>query len=122
MPDPDDVDLTVVVMVFTAADPEALLSVLAKYVVLARGHPGCRNIDLIASVTHPGRLLIIQKWSSPAAQQAHFDSADMVEMAEAVVACSPRPPTSTCSRRSAPTTWREPLLQWAASRSLTRGR
>lgn len=94
MPDPDsdDVDLTVVVMAFTAADPEALLSVLAKYVVLSRGHPGCRNIDLIASVTHPGRLLVIQKWSSPAAQQAHFDSADMVEMAEACRGVLAAPP------------------------------
>ena len=92
MPDPDDVDLTVVVMVFTAAAPEALLSVLAKYVVLARGHPGCRNIDLIASVTHPGRLLVIQKWSSPAAQQAHFDSADMVAMAEACRGLLTAPP------------------------------
>lgn len=92
MPDPDDVDLTVVVMVFTAADPEALLSALAKYVVLARGHPGCRNIDLIASVTHPGRLLVIQKWSSPATQQAHFDSADMVDMAEACRGLLTAPP------------------------------
>lgn len=85
MPDREatDVDLCVVVMQFTAADPEALLGVLSKYVVLARGHAGCRNIDLIASVTHPGRLVVIQKWDSPGAQRAHFDSAEMVEMAEA---------------------------------------
>ena len=80
---PDDVDLTVVVMRFAAADPEALVAVLAKYVVLARGHPGCRNIDLLASVTTPGRVVVIQKWDSPEAQRAHFDSPDMVEMAEA---------------------------------------
>ena len=79
--EPDEVELTVVVMAFLAADPEALVGVLAKYVVLARGHPGCRNIDLVASVTHPGRLLVIQKWATPEAQRAHFDSADMVEMA-----------------------------------------
>ena len=60
-----------------------LLGVLAKYVVVARGHEGCRNIDLVASVTHPGRYLLVQKWDSPDAQRAHFDSADMVEMAEA---------------------------------------
>ena len=74
MPDavsPDDeVDLTVVVLRFLAADPEALLSVLAKYVVLARGHPGCRNVDLVASVTTPGRLVVIQKWASPEARSA----------------------------------------------------
>ena len=78
-----EVDLTVVVMRFTAAAPDALFAVLAKYVVMARGHPGCRNIDLVASVSHPGRLVVIQKWDSPAAQRAHFDSPAMVEMAEA---------------------------------------
>lgn len=80
---PDDVELTMVVLRFRATDPEALLSVLAKYVVVARGHPGCRNIDLVASVTTPGRLVVIQKWDSPEAQRAHFDSTDMVDMAEA---------------------------------------
>ena len=54
---------------------------LSKYVVVSRNHPGCRNIDLCASVTVPGRFLVIQKWESPAAQQTHFDSAEMVEMA-----------------------------------------
>jgi quinol monooxygenase YgiN len=82
----DDVDLTVVTLRLDAVDEPAaaqLLGVLSKYVVLARGHDGCRNIDLVASVTHPGRFLLIQKWESPQAQQAHFDSPDMVEMAEA---------------------------------------
>ena len=93
MPDPaGEVELTVVVLRFQAAEPEALLAVLAKYVVLARGHPGCRNIDLVASVTHPGRLVVIQKWESPEAQRAHFDSADMVEMAEACRGLLAEPP------------------------------
>jgi len=90
--EPDEVELTVVVMGFQAAEPEGLVAVLAKYVVLARGHPGCRNIDLVASVTHPGRLLIIQKWASPEAQRAHFDSADMVEMAAACRGLLAQPP------------------------------
>lgn len=88
----DEVELTVVVLRFQAADPEALLSVLAKYVVLARGHPGCRNVDLVASVTTPGRLVVIQKWGSPEAQRAHFDSSDMVEMAEACRGLLVEPP------------------------------
>jgi len=78
-----EVELTVVVLAFDAADPEALLGVLAKYVVLTRGHPGCRNVDLVASVTRPGRLVVIEKWARPEDQRAHFDSADMVEMAQA---------------------------------------
>ena len=73
-----EVELTIVSMQFDASDPEALQSVLAKYTVLTRMDPGCRNIDLCASVTSPGRFVIIQKWDSPAAQQAHFDSDVMV--------------------------------------------
>jgi len=79
----DGVDLTVVTMIFDAADPEALLGILARYVVVSRMHPGCRNIDLLSSVTEPGRFVIVQKWDGADAQRAHFDSPDMVEMARA---------------------------------------
>ena len=78
-----EVELTIVSMQFDASDPEALQSVLAKYTVLTRMDPGCRNIDLCASVTSPGRFVVIQKWDSPASQQAHFDSDVMVDMATA---------------------------------------
>jgi quinol monooxygenase YgiN len=77
-----EVELTIVTLRFDAARPERLLPVLAKYVVVSRMHSGCRNIDLCASVSTPGRFLVLEKWDSPAAQRAHFDSADMVEMAE----------------------------------------
>ena len=77
-----EVALTVVTMTFQAADPERLVPILAKYVVVSRGAPGCRNIDLCASATREGRYLVIEKWESPEAQRAHFDSAEMVEMAE----------------------------------------
>jgi quinol monooxygenase YgiN len=75
------VELAIVTMRFDAADAEALMAVLSKYVVLTRMQPGCRNIDLCASVTQPGRYLVIHKWDSVAAQRAHFDSDVMVEMA-----------------------------------------
>jgi quinol monooxygenase YgiN len=88
----DDVDLTIVTLRFDASDPDALVSVLAKYVVLARMEPGCRNVDLCASVTRPGRLLVIQKWESPQAQRAHFDSTLMVEMAESCRGLLTAPP------------------------------
>ena len=78
-----EVELTIVTLRFDALHLDRLLPVLAKYVVLTRMHPGCRNVDLCASVTTPGRLLIVEKWESPAAQRTHFDSRDMVEMAEA---------------------------------------
>ena len=88
----EDVEVTVVTMVFDATDPETLLSVLAKYVVLTRGQEGCRNVDLCASVTTPDRVVIIQKWESPEAQAAHFDSPEMVEMARACVPLLSAPP------------------------------
>ena len=77
------VELAIVTMRFDAADVGSLLAVLAKYVVLTRMQPGCRNVDLCASVTQQGRYLVVQKWESVAAQRAHFDSAVMVEMAAA---------------------------------------
>jgi len=76
------VNVTVVTMSFQATDPDRLLSVLAKYVVLSRAAPGCRNIDLCASATREGHYLVIEKWESTEAQRAHFDSEEMVEMAE----------------------------------------
>lgn len=87
-----EVELTIVTMVFDSAQPEALQSVLAKYVVLSRGHPGCRNIDLCTSATSPARFVVIEKWESPGAQQAHFDSDDMVEMARACNGLLTKPP------------------------------
>ena len=88
----DEVQTTVVTMGFDAADPAGLVAVLAKYVVMARGHDGCRNIDLCGSASNPGRFVIISKWGSPAAQRAHFDSPDMIEMANACTGLLVRPP------------------------------
>jgi quinol monooxygenase YgiN len=79
----DELDLTIVIMRFDAVDRDAFEAVLAKYVVSSRGHSGCRNIDLVASETKPGRYVVVEKWDSPAAQRAHFDSDEMVAMAEA---------------------------------------
>ena len=88
----DEVELTVVTMDFRAADADRLMPVLSKYVVLSRGHQGCRNIDFCNSVTRPDRFLIIEKWESAEAQRAHFDSPDMVEMAESCRGLLSRPP------------------------------
>ena len=89
----DEVDLTMVTMTFDATDPGRLQSVLARYVVLSRGHPGCRNIDLAMSSTHPNRFVIVQKWSRPEDQEAHFDSPDMVTMAEGCAGLLASPPS-----------------------------
>lgn len=92
MADGNDIELAIVTMRFDAADAGALLAVLSKYVVLTRMHPGCRNIDLCSSVTHPGRYLLIQKWESGEAQRTHFDSAEMVEMARSCAGLLTGPP------------------------------
>lgn len=81
----DDVELVIVTMAFDTSDPDTLLPVLSKYIVLTRMDVACRNVDLAASTTVPGRFVIIQKWDNPAAQQAHFDSPTMVEMAQSCV-------------------------------------
>jgi quinol monooxygenase YgiN len=81
LPDVGDIELAIVTMRFDAADADSLMAVLSKYVVLTRMQPSCRNVDLCASVTRPGRYLIVQKWDSVAAQRAHFDCDLMTEMA-----------------------------------------
>ncbi len=93
MADSGEIELVIVTMIFEATDAERLLPVLSKYVVVSRGHDGCRNIDLCASVTTPNRFVIIEKWASMDAQRAHFDSADMVEMAQACQGLLTAPPS-----------------------------
>ena len=87
-----EIELTIVTLQFQAAAAEQLLAVLSKYVVLARMEPGCRNIDLCASVGNPGRYLLIQKWESGDAQRAHFDGAVMTEMARSCTGLLAAPP------------------------------
>lgn len=87
-----EVELMMVTMTFDASDAQRLQSVLARYVVLSRGHRGCRNIDLAISSTSPDRFVIVQKWETPDAQRAHFDSPDMVEMAASCVGLLAAPP------------------------------
>jgi quinol monooxygenase YgiN len=62
---------------------DALLAHLARYVVLSRGEPGCRNVDFCASVTVAGRVVVIGKWASWEAQRSHFDGGAMVALATA---------------------------------------
>ena len=91
-PPSDEIELAIVTMRFDAADVSGLLAVLSKYVVLTRMQPGCRNVDLCASVTQPGRYLLIQKWDTPQAQRTHFDSEVMVEMARSCAGLLTAPP------------------------------
>src|SRR4051812_2796561 len=89
---PREVELTLVTMEFRSSKPERLMPILAKYVVLSRGHAGCRNIDLCVSIATPSKFLLIEKWDSVASQRAHFDSPEMVEMAKACSGLLTAPP------------------------------
>ena len=80
-----DLELAVVIGSFEARTGRhgELAAVLAKYVVLTRRHPHCRNVDLVASASTPGRLVVIEKWESADDARAHLDEAETVEMAQA---------------------------------------
>ncbi len=81
----DDVEIWVVAGQYQARsgrEPE-LGAVLAQYVVLTRGVGGCRNVDLVASASTPGKFLVIEKWDDADAQRAHLDDDVMVGMATA---------------------------------------
>ncbi len=82
-----DVEIALLTASFVAKSgaEETLLGALSRYVVMTRQVPECRNVDLVASVTHPGRVLVVEKWESAAAVQAHLDSPLMTEMANAVL-------------------------------------
>ncbi|MGH9026107.1 MAG: putative quinol monooxygenase [Acidimicrobiia bacterium] len=91
---PDEIELAILVGRFEAAPgrEEALAAVLAKYVVLTRRRDGCRNVDLVASVLHPGRYVVIEKWASPETPRNHLDHPETLEMAEAATPLLAGPP------------------------------
>src|SRR5262252_8015811 len=82
-----DLDIAVLVGFFDARPgaEESLAAILSRYVVLTRREPACRNVDLVASLTHGGRLVVIEKWDSADAVQDHLNSALMTEMAREVL-------------------------------------
>lgn len=82
MAEPDGPEPTIVTMVWEQVD-DGLMAHLARYVVVSRSETGCRNIDLCASVTVDGRVVIIEKWATPAAQQAHAGGPALLALASA---------------------------------------
>jgi len=82
-----EVEVAMLTATFDAApgSEEALAAALARYVVMTRNAPACRNVDLVMSATQGGRFLVIEKWDSAADVQAHLDSASMTDMAREVV-------------------------------------
>src|SRR4051794_26213402 len=89
-----DVTLAIVAGVFDArpGSEAELGAVLANYVVVSRTSPGCRNIDLVVSLTTPGRFLVYEKWESADHQRDHLSSAVTEEMAAAALPLLAGPP------------------------------
>jgi quinol monooxygenase YgiN len=81
---PEEVEITVVLGTFAARTGrvEALAGALARYVVLTRNRPGCRNVDLVGSVVEPGRFTVIEKWDDADSQRAHMDQDETVALAQ----------------------------------------
>ena len=89
-----EVSLAVVAGVFDArpGSEAELGAVLANYVVVSRTSPGCRNIDLVASLTTAGRFLVYEKWESAEHQRDHLTSTVTEEMAAAAMPLLAGPP------------------------------
>jgi quinol monooxygenase YgiN len=89
-----DLELAVVIGSFEARTGRQgdLAAVLAKYVVLTRRQPACRNVDLVASGSRPDRLVVIEKWESADDARAHLDAPETVEMALAARDVLANPP------------------------------
>ena len=66
----DDLEIALLQMTFEATDPELLLPVLSKYIVMTRKEAACRNADLCVSFTDPSRFVIIEKWDSEHAAES----------------------------------------------------
>jgi len=84
---PAEVEVALLTATFDAAPgaEERLAGALARYVVMTRKSDACRNVDFVASATHGGRFLVIEKWDSADDIQRHLDSALMHDMAREVV-------------------------------------
>ena len=84
---PLDIEIAILTASFTALAGEegSLAAALARYVVMTRHEPGCRNVDLVISSTKTGCFLIIQKWESDDLLRKHLDSDVMVSMAREVM-------------------------------------
>lgn len=76
-------DLTLQFLTFTAAEgAEAeLAALLARYTVLTRMAEGCINVDLTASMVHPGRFVLVEKWRDDAALGEHLAGEAMTTLA-----------------------------------------
>jgi len=91
---PGEVELAIVAGVFRAlpSAEERLAYALARYVVLSRMEQGCRNIDLVTSLTVPGLFMVWEKWESHDHRRAHFEGTGARRLAAEVADLVAEPP------------------------------
>ena len=61
-------------MILTAKDPAhvpELRELLTTQVVLSREEPGCVRFEALESQTAPGTFIVVERWESEAALDAH---------------------------------------------------
>lgn len=82
----EEMELAVVAGIFSAKTGKEgeVAYALSRYVVLSRMEPGCRNIDLVTSVTVPGLFMLWEKWESHEHRQAHFDGMAALTLADGI--------------------------------------
>ena len=90
-----DLEISILTATFDAKQDliVALASILARYTVMTRHEPGCRNVDLVVSTTATARFLVIQKWDNDTAARAHLDAPVMADMAREAIPLLTTQPT-----------------------------
>ena len=81
-----DVEIAVLTGAFTARPERVgdLAAVLARYVVLTRGEPGCAGFSSAIDVSDANLLHIGGEWSDEIAIDAHMRSEHMTELLKAL--------------------------------------
>lgn len=65
------VDLVVVLTAKDIGSLPALRELMATQVILSREEPGCVRFEVFESQTVPGTIMIVERWESQAALDAH---------------------------------------------------
>ena len=93
----DGPEVCLVIGEFTAAPgrEQDLGGVLARYAVLTRGEPGCRNVDLALVTGEPRRFVVVEKWADHDSVRSHLDGSAALRMAADARALLAEPPRLT---------------------------
>ncbi len=63
---------------------DAAIEAARKVMAATREEPGCLEYTISADVDDPGRFVILERWASPEALEAHFATPHMAEFQAAM--------------------------------------